>query len=159
MTKKSVLFKPTPPLALLAAAVLAPLASLVLLAPGVAAQEAVWLCGQTLTNRLPDEPAERRNCQSVQLPAGTTVHVAPASAAAPAAPASAAGAGAPRAGAAWVSSEEQKQRDAQARRVLQAELERVQDQWRQARAQGDAALSARTEADLAALQRELARLP
>jgi len=125
-----------------------------LCAPELQAQEAVWRCGQTLTNRLPDSETERRQCLSVSLPASITVHTAPAATAAvrerttpvPLADAQ-------------IQPAEQKQRDAWARDLLRAELERVQGEWRQARAQGDAVRAARAEADLASLQRELARWP
>jgi len=118
------------------------------------AQEAVWRCGQTLTNRLPDAEEERRLCQSVNLPASITVHTAPATAAAvrdrtksvPLADAQ-------------IQPAEQKQRDVWARELLRAEMERVQSEWRQARAQGDAMRAARAGADLSSLQRELARWP
>ena len=51
------------------------------------------------------------------------------------------------------------QRDAQARQLLLGEVERVHAQWRNAQAQGDSQASAKAQADLASLQRELARLP
>ena len=128
------------------------------------AQESVWLCGQTLTNQWPEAPHERASCQRVQLPVATTVHtpavgaVAPSKGSTPQAVINDRTSSVP-AGAAQVEAVEQRQRDAQARQILWTEMERVQAQWRQAQSVGDAAALARSEADLASLKRELARLP
>jgi molybdenum cofactor biosynthesis enzyme len=58
-----------------------------------------------------------------------------------------------------VGADEQRQRDAQARALLLAEKQRVQAVLQNARKGGDAAQVALTEADLASIERELARLP
>ncbi|MDI9331157.1 MAG: hypothetical protein QM527_07585 [Alphaproteobacteria bacterium] len=138
--------------------------ALALMGVSVAAQVSVWRCGSTLTNRLPEGDVQRRDCIPITLPSATTLHAAPASLIAPRTGHS------PQSGTrertnlvpgstVQISPVEQKQRDALARQLIEAELERTQALWRSARSQGDSAAAERAEADLASLQRELARLP
>lgn len=123
------------------------------------AQDAVWLCGQTLTNRLPSDDAEQRQCRQVNLPNATTVPgtrtrpAAPGQGVAPPMP------GRERTGTVQIATDEQRQRDAQARTLLLAEKQRLQAQLLTARRSGDATQVALTEADLASVERELSRLP
>ncbi len=149
------------------------------------AQERVWRCGNEYTNNAAD--AQRRNCKLME--GGNVTVVQGASAAArPAAASAASGGGnssaarAP-AGSPRVESTEQRQRDSDARAVLESELQKAQA--RQAELQreynngepekqgGEArnyqkyldrvaemkAQIARNESDIAGLQREISRLP
>ena len=86
------------------------------------AQEPVWRCGATITNRLPEDLQERQACVGVSLPLATTVHVSPVEAVAPL-KGTVQSVSAPE-------RTEQKQRDAQARQLLLGEVERVQARWR-----------------------------
>lgn len=146
------------------------------------AQERVWRCGNEYTNNAAD--AQRRNCKLME--GGNVTVVQGASAAArPAAASAASGSSAARApaGSPRVESTEQRQRDSDARAVLESELQKAQA--RQAELQreynngepekqgGEArnyqkyldrvaemkAQIARNESDIAGLQREIARLP
>lgn len=148
------------------------------------AQERVWRCGNEYTNNAAD--AQRRNCKLME--GGNVTVVQGASAAAkPAAASAASGSGSSAArapaGSPRVESTEQRQRDSDARAVLESELQKAQA--RQAELQreynngepekqgGEArnyqkyldrvaemkAQIARNESDIAGLQREIARLP
>ncbi|WP_225784028.1 hypothetical protein [Xenophilus sp. Marseille-Q4582] len=156
-----------------------------MLAGGAAqAQERVWRCGNEYTNNAAD--AQRRNCKlmeggNVTVVQGASAAARPAAASAGAggsATAARAPAGSPR-----VESAEQRQRDSDARAVLEAELQKAQA--RQAELQREynngepekqgseaknyqkyldrvaemKAQIARNESDIAGLQRELSRLP
>lgn len=148
------------------------------------AQERVWRCGNEYTNNAAD--AQRRNCKLME--GGNVTVVQGASAAArPAAASAASGSGSSAArapaGSPRVESTEQRQRDSDARAVLESELQKAQA--RQAELQreynngepekqgGEArnyqkyldrvaemkAQIARNESDIAGLQREISRLP
>lgn len=145
------------------------------------AQERVWRCGNEYTNNAAD--AQRRNCKLME--GGNVTVVQGASAAARPAASSGSGSSAARApaGSPRVESTEQRQRDSDARAVLEAELQKAQA--RQAELQreynngepekqgGEAknyqkyldrvadmkAQITRNESDIAGLQREISRLP
>lgn len=90
---------------------------------------------------LQDQPVSAGRAGSVRL-AGQTGAVAQ---------------GGPAGAAAKVRAEDQRERDAAAREILQAELSREEQRLQQARRAGDAAAVARAEADIQAIRRELAR--
>ena len=126
----------------------------VIFAPALA-QEKVWRCGQTLTNQWPQDSQLRQTCTAIEP--GGVIFLAPA--ATPTAAAASATAPRERIERVQVNPDEQKQRDAQARQLLQTELERVQSQLRLARLQGDTQRAAHAQTDIESLQRELSRLP
>ncbi|MDA7416566.1 hypothetical protein PGB34_09310 [Xenophilus arseniciresistens] len=147
------------------------------------AQERVWRCGNEYTNNAAD--AQRRNCKLMEGGNVTVVQGASAAARSAASASASGGSGAARApaGSPRVESAEQRQRDSDARAVLEAELQKAQA--RQAELQreynngepekqgGEAknyqkyldrvadmkAQIARNESDIAGLQREISRLP
>lgn len=123
------------------------------------ADDAVWLCGQTLTNQPPGDPSLRQGCSPVQLPSATTVPGTRNRVSAPGQGAAEPGGGRGRTAPVQVGADEQRQRDGQARALLLAEKQRVQAQLQNARRAGDAAQAALGEADLASIERELSRLP
>jgi hypothetical protein len=122
------------------------------------AQELVWRCDQTLTNRLPEEEALRPHCVPVSLPQVTTL---PAPRFAPAVPPQSPAPG--TASATWprmqVDPQEQKQRDQAARTLLLAEKQKAQIRLQNAERSGDASAADLARADLASLERELTRRP
>jgi hypothetical protein len=122
------------------------------------AQELVWRCDQTMTNRLPEDEAIRRHCVPVSLPQVTTL---PAPRFAPAVPPQGISPGTP--GLTWpraqVDVQEQKQRDQVARQLLLAEKQKAQTRLQVAEHSGDAAAAELARADLTSLERELARRP
>jgi hypothetical protein len=119
------------------------------------AQDLVWRCGTTLTNRLPDEVALQRECVPVFLPSVITV-VTPrfAPVVPPLGPAAAS-----RPDRTQVDADEQKRRDAQARELLLAERQKALARLLRAEQSGDHASSELARADIASLDRELARRP
>jgi hypothetical protein len=122
------------------------------------AQELVWRCDQTMTNRLPEDEALRRHCVPVSLPQVTTL---PAPRFAPAVPpqntaVGTSGMTGPRT---QVDAQEQKQRDQTARTLLLAEKQKAQARLQVAERSGDTAAAELARADLASLERELARRP
>lgn len=138
---------------------LAPVLALGWVAFAAQAQDVVWRCGQTLTNQAPMDEAAQRLCVQVSLPNATTVQGARPTPIAPTQGMGSPMAGRDRTGTVQVASDEQRQRDGQAKALLIAEKERVQAQLQTARRQGDAARVALAEADLASIERELSRLP
>ncbi|TSE26495.1 hypothetical protein Tsedi_00799 [Tepidimonas sediminis] len=145
----------------------------------------IWRCGNEYTNNPGPDPAAR-GCREVLGGNLTIVEgTRPAAASAPAAGGGAAGspAGNGRTAAERVAPDQQRQRDLEARRILEQELRRAQERLEQARADYAGgqpprlanertdgpryqarveelrARVERAEADVAALQRELARLP
>lgn len=165
-------------------------ATLVAAMPVLAQGSRIWRCGNEYTNNPGADPAARgcREVLSVNLTIVEGTRPAPASGAGAAAGGSVPdGAGAPngavRAPAQRVTPDQQRQRDLEARRILEQELRRAQERLEQARADyadgrpprlaGERtdgpryqarveelrARVERAEADVAALQRELARLP
>jgi hypothetical protein len=152
-------------------------------ASGVWAQTALWLCpGNLFTNQLDAPQARARACTpaalgglSQAMPAsadGALAMVTARSGAVEAvsavqvepAPIAVVSTGAPRSGAAvWTQANPvQQRRDAEARHILELELERVQSQLRALQARADtppeAAVLRRLQVDEAALLRELSRL-
>jgi len=119
------------------------------------AQDLVWRCGTTLTNRLPDEAALRSQCVPVSLPSVTTVGT---SRLAPVAPPQS-----PtwvlRSDRTQVDADEQKRRDVQASELLLAEKQKAQARLLRAEQSGDQAMAELARADVASLDRELARRP
>jgi hypothetical protein len=129
------------------------------MAPGTSlAQELVWRCDQTMTNRLPEDEALRRHCVPVSLPKVTTL---PAPRFAPAVPPQSPSAGTPGLAlpSAQVDAQEQRQRDQVARNLLLAEKQKAQTRLQMAERSGDVAAAELARADLASLERELARRP
>jgi hypothetical protein len=123
------------------------------------AQDAVWLCGQTLTNQPPVDESLRPSCRLVHLSNATTVPGQGSRTGAPGQGAASPSVGRDRTAQVQVSADEQRARDGQARALLLAEKQRVQAQLQSARRVGDAAQVALGEADLASIDRELSRLP
>lgn len=164
----------------------AALTALVVVGPAGAQGGKIWRCGNEYTNQPGADPAAR-GCREVQ--GGNLTIVEGARPAAGAANAAGAGPATPPAGgtarppAERVAPDQQRQRDQEARRILEQELKRAQERLEQARADyADGrpprlanertdgpryqarveelrARVERAEADVAALQRELARLP
>ena len=164
-------------IALLAASMLTGLAA--------QAQERVWRCGNEYTNNAAD--AQRRNCKPMEGGNVTVVQGASAAARPAAAPTASSG-GSPAAarspaGSPRVESTEQRQRDTDARAVLESELQKAQARQTELQREfnngepekqgGEArnyqkyldrvadmkAQIARNESDIAGLQREISRLP
>ena len=150
------------------------------------AQERVWRCGNEYTNNAAD--AQRRNCKLMEGGNVTVVQgsgVAPRPAASAAASSSGSSSGAVRApaGSPRVEGTEQRQRDSDARSVLESELQKAQARHAELQKEfnngepekqgGEAknyqkyldrvadmkAQMARNESDIAGLQREISRLP
>jgi hypothetical protein len=155
-----------------------------LLAAGPAgAQPQVWRCpGNNFTNALTPKEAETRGCTPVEGGNVTVVQSRPPTAAAPAARPAAAPASANRPADARVPSAEQRARDSDARRILENELRREEEQLANLKKEfndgeperrGDErnyqkyldrvsdlkASITRKESDVAAIKRELAKLP
>jgi hypothetical protein len=159
---------------------------LLVLAAGtaVARPGAVYRCpGKTggadeFTNMLTEEEARARGCRTID---GAPITIVQGSKPRPAAPASGANGSAPRASDAKVDPAAQRQRDSDARRILEAELRREEERLAQLRREynngeperrGDErnyqkyldrtaelkAAVARSESDVAALRRELAKI-
>lgn len=153
--------------------------------PALAQGSKIWRCGNEYTNNPGPDPLGR-GCREVQGGNLTIVEgarVPPPAATPSAGNGGAAAAPAARNGTERVGAGEQRQRDAEARRILEQELQRAQQRLEQARADyADGkpprlanertdgpryqarveelrARVERAEADVAALQRELARLP
>ncbi|MFN3828772.1 MAG: hypothetical protein ACK4MK_01845 [Tepidimonas ignava] len=153
--------------------------------PALAQGSKIWRCGNEYTNNPGPDPLGR-GCREVQGGNLTIVEgtrVPPPAATPPTGNGGAAAAPAARNGTERVGAGEQRQRDAEARRILEQELQRAQQRLEQARADyADGkpprlanertdgpryqarvdelrARVERAEADVAALQRELARLP
>ncbi len=125
----------------------------------VQAQDTVWRCGSTLTNQLPSDAVLQRQCIPMGLSSATTVPDTRSRPAAPGQGAATAAVGRERTGTVQVASEEQAQRDGQARALLLAEKQRLQLQWQSARQAGDTHQISLIEADLASIERELSRRP
>ncbi|RYF81895.1 MAG: hypothetical protein EOO29_08975 [Comamonadaceae bacterium] len=150
------------------------------------AQERVWRCGNEYTNNAVD--AQRRNCKlmeggNVTVVQGSGVAARPAASAAPAASGGSSGAVRAPAGSPRVESTEQRQRDTDARSVLESELQKAQARQTELQREynngepekqgGEAknyqkyldrvadmkAQMARNQSDIAGLQREISRLP
>lgn len=148
------------------------------------AQERVWRCGNEYTNNAVD--AQRRNCKlmeggNVTVVQGASAAARPAASSSPATP-SASAARAP-AGSPRVDSTLQRQRDSDARSVLESELQRAQARQSELlkefnngepekqgaesknyqkyldRVADMKAQMERNESDIAGLQREISRLP
>ena len=119
------------------------------------AQDLVWRCGSTLTNRLPDDEAHRGACVPVSLPRVTTL---PAPRFAPVAPPPGASFTMP-AERVQVDPADQKRRDEQARELLKAERDKALERVQQAQRLGDQAMLEQARADVSSLDRELARRP
>ncbi|TSE21411.1 hypothetical protein Talka_00079 [Tepidimonas alkaliphilus] len=165
-------------------------AALVAAVPALAQGGKIWRCGNEYTNNPGADPAAR-GCREVlggnlTIVEGTRPAPPPGAAAAAGSSAGAgsgAANGAARTPAERVTPDQQRQRDLEARRILEQELRRAQERLEQARAEwaqaqaarpagtrGEAASGSaradelrarveRAEADVAALRRELARLP
>ena len=119
------------------------------------AQDLVWRCGQTLTNRLPEDEGQRGTCVPVSLPKVTTL---PAPRFAPVASPPSAGL-VPRNERVQVDPLEQKNRDQQSRELLLEERQKAQARLQRAEQAGDRTALEHARADLASLDRELARRP
>jgi len=142
----------------------------------VGAQERIYRCGNEYTNK--DEVAKQGHCKPINGGHVTIVHSTPAPAAGKAAPSASASSPTPHT---QVAPAQQKARDRDARAILQAELSKAQQklqalqaQWRggapektpqeldnpqlwQQRVDALKADIARQEADIASIERELAR--
>lgn len=153
------------------------------LAAHAQAQERVWRCGNEYTNNAAE--AQRRNCKLMEGGNVTVVQGAGAAARSSSSSTSSSSPSAARApaGSPRVESTEQRQRDSDARAVLESELNKAQSRHAQLlkdynngepEKQGSEAKNyqkyldrvaemkaqiARTESDIAGLQREIARLP
>ena len=119
------------------------------------AQDLVWRCGSTLTNRLPDDEAQRGACVPVSLPRVTTL---PAPRFASVAPPPGASFTMP-AERVQVDPTDQKRRDEQARELLKAERDKALERVQQAQRLGDQSMLEQARADVSSLDRELARRP
>ncbi|RYF66836.1 MAG: hypothetical protein EOO29_38055 [Comamonadaceae bacterium] len=150
------------------------------------AQERVWRCGNEYTNNAVD--AQRRNCKpmeggNVTIVQGAGLPARPAASVPPSAAGGGSGAVRAPAGSPRIEGTEQRQRDSDARSVLEAELRRAQTRHTELQREynngepekqgGEArnyqkyldrvsdmkAQIARNESDIAGLQREISRLP
>ncbi|MCS6811037.1 MAG: hypothetical protein NZ694_07205 [Tepidimonas sp.] len=160
--------------------------ALAMLPPALAQGSKIWRCGNEYTNNPGADPVAR-GCREVQGGNLTIVEGTRPAQPAAGSPASAAAAGnsgqaGARSGGERVAPDQQQQRDQEARRILEQELRRAQERLEQARAdyaegrpprlahertdgpryqarvEELRARLERAEADVAALQRELARL-